>query len=475
MFQRQGIDRWQPLRAPHIRSTTDLSDADGPLWVASTVGLRVLGTDQPPPPREPVGNFFFDITRTDDDHLWVASVPKDNLPAFGLYEFDGEGWTTHTSRTNLSTEKVSAVETDAEGLLWVGTWGAGIDVRDANGRWHRLTASNSVLEGIGGDTFVAISDIDRDANGLMWIANVRNGLVVMDGWPPQQAALNNQLDFGMAPDRDMSKIAIGPDGLKWVGTALDGFLLFDDGGTPFELGDEIGLVFDTIAYPNLTSDTVIDIHVDRSGRVWVATNNGLNAVSGEYSRPNADFAVTSWKVYNTDNGLPSNATTALAEDNWGRIWVGTENGLARIDTEGEVEFALNTSDGLVNNSVNSLYFDRENDALWIGTLAGMSRLQLGTSGTAAGPQAYAYPNPFLLGVRGASLTFADLPLGAGVRIFTAAGELVRQLDGVAGEGAVTWNGQSAAGFLVGSGIYYFVAQAETGDAVRGKFAVINSR
>jgi len=475
LFQRQGIDHWQPLRAPHIRSTADLSDTDGPLWVASTSGLRVLGTDQPPPPREPVGNFFFDIARTDDDHLWVASVPKDNLPAFGLYEFDGEGWTTHTSRTNLSTEKVSAVETDAEGLLWVGTWGAGIDVRDANGRWHRLTATNSALEGIGGDTFVAISDIDRDANGLMWIANVRNGLVVMDGWPPQQAALNNQLDFGMSPDRDMSKIAIGPDGLKWVGTALDGFLLFDDGGTPFELGDEIGLVFDTVAYPNLTSDTVIDIHVDRSGRVWVATNNGLNAVRGEYSRTNADFAVTSWKVYNTDNGLPANATTALAEDDWGRIWVGTEDGLARIDTEGQVEFALDTSDGLVNNRINSLYFDRENDALWIGTLAGISRLQLGTSGTAAGPQAYAYPNPFLLGVRGASLTFADLPLGAGVRIFTAAGELVRQLDGVAGEGMVTWNGQSAAGFLVGSGIYYFVAQAETGDVVRGKFAVVNNR
>ena len=474
LSQRQG-NRWQPLGAPHIRSTADLSDTEGPLWVASASGLRVLGTDQPPPPREPVGNFFYDIAQTPNGHLWVASVPKDNLTAFGLYEFDGEGWTTHTRRSNLSSEKVSAVETDAEGLLWVGNWGVGIDVRDASGQWQHLNTNNSVLEGIKGDTFAAISDIDRDANGLMWIANVQNGLVVMDGWPLQQAALNNQLDFGMSAGRDMTKIAIGPDGLKWVGTALDGFFLFDDGGTPFETGDEMGLSFDTATYPSLTSDTVIDIHVDRSGRVWVATNNGLNAVRGEYLRANADFAVESWKVYNTDNGLPSNATTSLAEDDWGRIWVGSEGGLARISTEGQVEFALDTSDGLVNNRVNSLYFDRESSALWIGTLDGMSRLQLGTSGTAAGPQAYAYPNPFHVGVRGASLTFADLPLGASVRIFTAAGELVRQLDGTAGEGPVAWNGQSAAGFLVGSGIYYFVAQAETGDAVRGKFAVINSR
>lgn len=471
LLQRRD-NRWQPLSG--ISSVADLSDTDGPLWVASERGLRALGTTPPPPPREPIGNFFFDITQTSDGHLWVASVPKDNLPAFGLYEFDGEGWTTHTSRANLSSEKVSAVETDAEGLLWVGSWGWGIDVRDADGQWQNLNARNSALEGIDGDPFVAISDMDRDANGLLWIANVRNGLVVMDGWPPQRAALNSQLDFGMSPGQDMTKIAIGPDGLKWIGTALDGFFLLDDGGTPFEIGDETGLVFDTAAYPDLTSDTISDIHVDRSGRVWVATNNGLNAVRGEYSRANADFAVASWKVYNTDNGLPATATTALAEDDWGRIWVGTEGGLARIDTEGQVEFALDASDGLVNNRVNSLYFNRENGALWIGTLAGMSRLQLGGSGTAVGPQAYAYPNPFHLGDRGASLTFADLPLGASVRIFTAAGELVRVLEGAAGEGAVTWNGQSAAGFLAGSGIYYFVAQAETGDLVRGKFAVINN-
>lgn len=471
LLQRRD-NRWQPISG--ISTAADLSDTDGPLWVASERGLRALGTTPPPPPREPIGNFFFDITQTPDGHLWVASVPKDNLPAFGLYEFDGEGWTTHTSRANLSSEKVSAVETDAEGLLWVGSWGWGIDVRDADGQWQNLNASNSALEGIDGDSFVAISDMDRDANGLLWIANVRNGLVVMDGWPPQRAALNSQLDFGMSPGQDMTKIAIGPDGLKWIGTALDGFFLLDDGGTPFEIGDETGLVFDTAAYPDLTSDTISDIHVDRSGRVWVATNNGLNAVRGEYSRANADFEVASWKVYNTDNGLPATATTALAEDDWGRIWVGTEGGLARIDTEGQVEFALDASDGLVNNRVNSLYFDRENSALWIGTLAGMSRLQLGGSGTAVGPQAYAYPNPFHLGDRGASLTFADLPLGASVRIFTAAGELVRVLEGAAGEGAVTWNGQSAAGFLAGSGIYYFVAQAETGDLVRGKFAVINN-
>ena len=129
LSQRQG-NRWQPLSASNISSTADLSDTDGPLWVASHSGLRVLGTDPPPPPREPRANFFFDMAQTPNGHLWVASVPKDNLPAFGLYEFDGEGWTTHTTNTDLSSNTVSALETDDEGLLWVGHWGRGIDVRD---------------------------------------------------------------------------------------------------------------------------------------------------------------------------------------------------------------------------------------------------------------------------------------------------------------------------------------------------------
>ena len=70
------------------------------------------------------------ITKTPDGHVWVASVPKDNLPAFGLYQYDGEGWTTHTLKTQLASETVTAVEPDANGLLWVGNWGRGIDVLD---------------------------------------------------------------------------------------------------------------------------------------------------------------------------------------------------------------------------------------------------------------------------------------------------------------------------------------------------------
>ena len=355
MFQRQG-NRWQPLGAADIGSTTDLSAADGPLWVASGSGLRVVGTDPPPPPREPRANFFFDMTQTADGHLWVASVPKDNLPAYGLYEFDGEGWTIHNTKTNLSSATVSAVETDGEGLLWVGHWGRGIDVRDATASGSaspRLTRSSKALTAIPMSPSATSTAMPTACCGSptsamgwsSWMGGRPNGPHSTASWP-----------LAWPRAGDMTKIALGPDGLKWIGTALDGFFLLDDGGTPFATGDETGQVFDTVAYPSLTSNAVSDIHVDRSGQVWVATQQRPQCSARRVHALRRAFEVANWEVYNTDNGLPSTATTALAEDDRGRIWVGTEGGLARIDAEGRVEFALDTSDGLVNNRVNSLYF-----------------------------------------------------------------------------------------------------------------------
>lgn len=473
-FQRTSRFDWPRISAQGISSATDLSDTAGPMWVASNSGLRVMGADQPPPPREPAGNFFFDITKAADGHIWVASVPKDNLPSYGAYEYDGEGWNTHNLETKLASETVTAVETDANGLLWVGNWGRGIDVQDSTGTWRRLNAANSAIKGIDGGNFVAISDIARDDEGLMWIADVLVGLVVLDGWRPRQALLYDQATIKAS--RDIGQIAIGPDRLKWISTPRDGFILFDDGGTPFEAGDETSIVFSTLTYPDLSSDRVSDILVDRTGRIWIATDSGLNAMRGTYSREDEHFAVEDWTVYHTITGLPTGVTTALAEDNRGNIWVGSEDGLARIGSAGLVEFVLNTSNsGLIDNRINSLFFDGDKGELWIGTLDGLSRLQIGGKGGLAALQAQTYPNPFLVGTRGAALTFVDLPLGAAVQIFTAAGQPVYRIEGIPGQGTATWNGQNDTGFLVGSGIYFFVARDEAGNSAKGKFAVINNR
>jgi len=477
LFQRRGRVDWTDDVAPRISGAHAISLIDSALWVATESGLRVVGGDAPPPSREPTASRFFDLGMTADGHLWSATVPKDNIIPFGLYQFDGEGWTVHNLKTGLSSEYVTSVESDSLDRVWIGNWGRGVDVLDTTGTVRRLNHANSVLRGIGvSESYVAISDIARDPQGLMWISNVQIGLAVMDGYPARNSFMYENRHLGLAPGRNTNQIAIGADGLKWLSTALDGFLLFDDGGTPFTEGDEYAQLFSTFSESRLTSDRTSDILVDRFGAIWVGTDNGLNVVRGTYARDPGDFGVEEWRVYNTANGLPANAITALAEDARGNIWVGTEAGLAQITTAGDVAFALTSANsGLIADQINSLLFDPVEGALWIGTMDGLSRLRVEGGKRANGPVWQVFPNPFEIGHLSAELTFAGLPLGAGLDIFTIDGHLVRRIEGTPGQGTILWNGQNEAGFLVGSGIYIFVAQGETGAPTRGRFAVVNTR
>jgi ligand-binding sensor domain-containing protein len=350
-----------------------------------------------------------------------------------------------------------------------------VAVLDSAGTWQVLDQTNSVLRGIGNtERFVAISDIVRDRDDLMWVCNVKIGLAVFDGFPPERSRMYGQSALGLPPRRDIGEMDIDPDGIKWISTPLDGFILFDDGGTPFEAGDEFALSFNTLSESRMTSNRTSDIMVDRTGGIWVATDNGLNVVHGTYSRAARSFRLDEWRVYNTANGLAANAVTALEEDARGNIWVGTEDGLAQIDPAGEVAFTLTTGNsGLIDNRINSLLFDADTGTLWIGTLDGLAILRVERGRDPNADAVAVYPNPLRLGRRGSEMTFAGLPLGAALEIFALDGRLVRHIDGTPGQGTILWNGQNDAGFLVGSGIYLFVARNEAGSTVRGKFAVVN--
>ena len=474
-YERYGHRDWRRLRGTSITGISDLSVREGPMWVATQTGLRIIGDDRLPSPREPSANGFYDLGLGENGHLWAASVPKDGFTAYGAYEYDGEGWVVHNLKSGLSSENVTSIERDAEGRVWLGNWGRGVDVLDSTGTWRRLNSGNSAITGIGGGSFAPISDIERDANGHMWIADVQSGLVVMDGYPPERQLLNGQEDFGLAAGRDIGKISIAQDGLIWVATARDGFILFDDGGTPYESGDESGVVFNSLQYSDLTSDRSSDIFADAVGRVWVGTDNGLNVLSGSYDRTTRSFTLESWNTYGVNEGLPSNVITAIAGGPRGDVWVGTEDGIAQIDPSGQVAFALTTANsGLSDDRVNSLLFDEELGELWIGTLNGLSRLRVQTGDGEEGTSVQVYPNPLRLGSRGNLLTLTGLPLGAEVSIYTNSGQLVQQIEGVPGVGSATWDGLNNAGFLVGSGVYFFVASDGVQHAL-GKFAVVNDR
>jgi ligand-binding sensor domain-containing protein len=107
---------------------------------------------------------------------------------------------------------------------------------------------------------------------------------------------------------------------------------------------------------------------DQYGFMWIATEDGLNLYDG-----------ISFTVFR-NNPLDSNTITGnnircLAEDRAGNIWIGTLAGANMFDRKNNRFIRYQHNDAiassLIGNEVNSIYFDSKNN-LWISTASGLS-------------------------------------------------------------------------------------------------------
>jgi ligand-binding sensor domain-containing protein len=109
------------------------------------------------------------------------------------------------------------------------------------------------------------------------------------------------------------------------------------------------------------------LFVDSHNRLWIAdSKTGVSRIDNPLSDQPTRVK------YGTAQGLSSENARCIAEDSWGRIYVGTVRGLDRIDTAtGKVKH-FSSADGLSSDFTKFIYRD-DHDDLWIGTLNGISR------------------------------------------------------------------------------------------------------
>lgn len=99
---------------------------------------------------------------------------------------------------------------------------------------------------------------------------------------------------------------------------------------------------------------------DRFGRLWVGTMNGLTVFNGE-----------KFTKFEKSNPVSSSPIKAVFEDRQGNVWVGMlRKGICRINGAGQTYFTK--SDGLISDDIHAIAQDKK-DNLWIGTPSGLSR------------------------------------------------------------------------------------------------------
>lgn len=342
------------------------------------------------------------------------------------------------------------------GELWVGTHGNGV-YRILGDSIAHFTNSNSGLSDIIGDSNTVVVPGIYNSGDAVWFANWRGEkgeLVAVNPYNLEQWQIYT-LVGGVHADQVVA-VAAGL-GVIYAGSEQSGIYAIAYNDSPFYTADDYRWTFNS-SNSGIGSDFVNRLAIDGYDTLWVGTSYGISFQSlGE--------------TYFTNIALPSGfgpSVTGIAFDGQGCLYAGSGKGLVIRDIgTGSIEYLTTMNSDLVDDNILSLYYDTATDALWISTSGGVSRLEMPYRlGTQNLDDILAYPNPFVIRYGNETVRFNYSGL-AEVRIFTTAGELVREIP-VNGE----WDGRNANGKIVASGVYFFTLTNIDKEVGRGKILLI---
>ena len=261
----------------------------------------------------------------------------------------------------LSHNSVSAICADDRGRIWVGTWGGGVNVVSGVPPFRvediPLSGNDERLSYVGALSFDSL-------NGLMWLGTSL-GIYYYD---METGAVHPAL-----PEQTYGCIGscIDSAGRLWMGSQ-EGVFVFDLRGRSGSVGD---CSFPVRNYKykldNPSSDAVekiYDICMAADGTVWLGSyGNGIYRVS---EGVDGSF---SFKNYSRADGLVNDGVKCILEDNSGRLWISTENGLSLFSPDTERFVSYSTKDGLLSSQ---FYWNAalrsSSGLLYFGNVAGLS-------------------------------------------------------------------------------------------------------
>ena len=266
----------------YVATSRGLLQHDGGVW--SQVELPCGGEHE-------VSGLHLDA----DSALWFGTP-------HGLLVKRGNEFTEYAAPPGRSWDYVQVMLRDRHGVLWVGTYGAGL-----------LRLNGDKLVGIDKDGFLrddSIHAMYEDRDGSLWVGTTNAGVARLRDTP----FVAMDTTAGM-PNDNVRVIERAPDGSLWVGT--------DGGGLVQIRNEQVVRVYTTD--DGLPGNVVHSLCASRDGTLWLGTDRGAaHLVDGRFT------------CYSTADGLIHDKVRALCEDHDGRIWVGTKGGGVSVIADGVI-------------------------------------------------------------------------------------------------------------------------------------------
>lgn len=231
----------------------------------------------------------------------------------------------------LPDDSVTAVLQTHDGYLWVGTSGG-------LARFDGLKFTVMLPQDWKSSTPLCINSLCEDSKNRLWVGTQENGLLCY-----QDGTLLTRSNLDGLQAKTINSIAEDSKGALWL-------------GTPSGLDRLDGPSFTHFTARNgLPNDFVSNIHVARSGTVWITTRGGMCQFTNGSLQPVA---------FQTDNPGRNPESLGVYEDRSGKLWAFGDTYLVNL-TDGKHLNHFGTGDA-ASTRIWSLCEGRKGE-LWIGT------------------------------------------------------------------------------------------------------------
>ena len=279
------------------------------------------------------GGPVYALAQTNDGYLWIGTEK-------GLVRFDGLHFRLfqHTDSSNAPFGPVLALTTDSQGALWVRLQGAGL-LRYRDGRFDKPNLERPEA---------VVSAIARGTHGDLLLSGLRNGIGRFhDGRFERLSAIHSP----SMPNFLVISMTQTDDGTIWLGTRDTGLFQFAHGQIS--------------PGPTSLRDRKINCLLAAQQELWIGTDTGLIGWDETGSTSSSPVPTS----------LQHAQILALARDRDSNIWVGTADGLFKIDVNGVL--SSDTSDRLPFGTVAAILEDREGN-IWSGGTTSLLQIRHGT-------------------------------------------------------------------------------------------------
>ena len=385
---------------------------DGTIWIGHSKGIarfnsliNTIKYYQPnPSPQDTIENNIRQLVEDERGLIWGGQQYNDKSMGLMCFDPGKEQFKNYKSDPNrqssLSGDYVWSIYRDKSGIMWVGTWGSGLNkwdrkknkfkryiydpnnpdredfntvstiIEDKKGIiWfgtryglHSFNRHLNEFQNYRFDTKInnnTISYIYIDEAGIIWVTTGTRGL---GRFNQEKGSFhfysNNPNDFMSISSNYTFYILPDDDDMLWIGTWGGGLNSFDK-----KTGNFTCYKHNPRNPRSLSDDKIECIYKDRKGNLWIGTNGGFNL----FDRDDESFRPFATEKDNSDSFI------TIYEDHKGNFWLGAyHTGLHLFDRDKKISiYNIDAKDGLAHNRVRSILED-DNGELWLGTTHGLT-------------------------------------------------------------------------------------------------------